>query len=359
MTPYLGGNNGIERDAARAGFYKRLGRGHDHHKTAWSIKCSKCPKEFGAYWNANTSPALMVKNLRVRQWDVGIGVRPLCPSCAHPRADKHPEPKPESQSFAPHIAELPRTKLAEAMVAAGVVLASNPQPPVPSYEELLDRVKLDVPGEVPPSQAAMIHANQQSAINVITEEVDGARTSRNEALAKTRQSNAELLEAQRARAAKAREIRSLRCEERRQRKIAKAAEEVARKLACPVNPTPPPQLSVPFVEIKMSNKPSPTPKITHAVFQQLDAVFDGAKRLYKHGWSDARVAKECGTSEDVVQYLRFETFGELAEDPRIQAIMDDIQLLSMQFDDVKKNTERAIRDLNSRVEQLRGVIARP
>lgn len=344
----------IESDAARAGFFKKRDTSHDQHRTAWAIKCAKCPKGFSTFWSPQTSPELMIKNMRVRRWDVGKGLQPLCPDCAHPSKSPVNKSLPVVFEDTPFIKPLPETKLAQALVDAGIALAAKPQPAPMTFEEVLDRVAI----EPPPSVQVAERAQKKIWLNIVTEEVTAGKVVLAEAIEKMQTAKEELLAAQQARAAVARAVRSQRCEERRQRKIAEAAAhlaEIARKNA---EPQPPIKLSVPFVEIKMSNKPSPTPKITHAVFQQLDAVFDGAKRLYKHGWTDAKVAKECGTSEDVVTYLRFETFGELAEDPRLQSIKDDIQLLEMQIADVKKNSDKAIRDLLSRVDQLQGSMPR-
>ncbi|HEY4356004.1 MAG TPA: hypothetical protein VGN16_09675 [Acidobacteriaceae bacterium] len=129
-------------------------------------------------------------------------------------------------------------------------------------------------------------------------------------------------------------------------------------LDLPTLPTPL-KLSGHHVEIKMSNKPNPSPKVAHAVFQALDTHFDGEKRRYTgNGWDDARVAKEAGTTEEIVAYLRNETFGALAEDPRVQKIADDLLLLEMQIEEVVTNSKRAFRDLNSRLDQLKAALAR-
>jgi hypothetical protein len=73
---------------------------------------------------------------------------------------------------------------------------------------------------------------------------------------------------------------------------------------------------------------APSPKLQRTVYALLDTVFDEEARRYKQGYSDAQVAKDCGTSEAVVAYLRHDAFGELAEDPRIAGLRDDVLQLT-------------------------------
>lgn len=102
----------------------------------------------------------------------------------------------------------------------------------------------------------------------------------------------------------------------------------------------------------MKNGLTPSPKITHAVFQLLDGVFDPLKRLYKSGYTDQRVAREAGTTEEIVAYLRNETFGALAEDPRISNMRDDLELLRMEAAETFAKLQKGIGELHSRLEQV-------
>lgn len=238
--------------ASNIGFTRRPG-GHDRHRIAWEIACSECGKKFSAYWNMNFRPEAMVKQMRVRRWDVGFGQRPFCPECAHPK-------KVKSEKPVDILHELPRTAFAQELVRASVeLIVKQPDSPILTLQSIPEPLKL----------------------------------------------------------------------------------------------------SEPHLEIKMSNKPSPSPKVSHAVFQTLDAHFDGDKRRYTgNGWDDARVAKEAGTTEEIVAYLRNETFGALAEDPRLEKIAEDITLLEMQFDEIAANSKKAFRDLHSRIDQVRASMGR-
>lgn len=308
----------IELEAARFGFTRQWGRGPEAQKAAWVINCSVCKMEFRAYWPAHVPTESMVKNMRMRHWDVGQGMRPLCPTCAHPTKDKSPAKKPEAQNFKPWEPPGKQFPVYHALLSAAERNARRAE----LKETLAD------------AEADLIEAEAHLVLK--QEECAAARRTRVQAAADAR--------------AKARVER-----------VKRKAEEIANRPP----PTPPrlwivpPNLHaaapmptvIPTVENPV-NKPNVAPKIMHAVFQQLDVVFDAQKRLYHSGWTDQRVAKECGTSDDVVTYLRYETFGELAEDPRIKSLRDDIALLGMQLDEVVKNSTSAIRDLTSRVDQM-------
>jgi hypothetical protein len=338
----------IETDAGRYGFYKKSGDGPERHKIAWAIKCSKCPMEFRAYWPPNTSPALMVKNMRVRHWDIGQGERPLCPTCAH-KKDRGPDPKP-AQQFEVHVPELPKTKITEELVREGLAYAARTVMPASLVRRLPPEPSAIKP--LPPSQQVMIEADGWVSLTRNLAIVDGLKAKLVEKREKLSDTQQRLFDARRERMEAARKVRQDK-EARRRDEIRVAAEAVAKKQYVPAAVAPP-RLSVPHVEIRMtdSKSPTPSPKIAHVVFQQLDAVFSAEKRLYNHGWTDQRVAKECGTSEDVVAYLRTETFGQLAEDPRISALRDDIALMGMEAERVRKEWEAQLHELRSRVEQM-------
>lgn len=351
----------IEADAERYGFYKRrLGMGHGHQTTAWVINCSKCPQEFRAYWSPNTSPALMVKNMRVRHWDVGLGERPLCPACAH-KKDRAPEKKP-AQSFDVHLHELPKTVMRDKLVDAAVVLGSALPAPLPlpiameqygKEKKWANEVHSNVVS-VPPSVQIMHNAacdSTRNALRARIEELVPEIAGKRERVAAAEQ---RVLEARQAKMEHARKVQQGKLA-RRDDEIRHQAEIVAQKKY--VEPTPAPKLSIPSVEIRMTDStlgkmPTPSPKITHIVFQQLDAIFDASKRLYNHGWTDQRVAQECETSEEVVAYLRRETFGELSEDPRITSLREDVRLMEMESEDITKRFNAQIAELRSRVDQM-------
>lgn len=221
----------IEEEAALYGFHKARDTANGIFKTGWQIRCSNCQRDYRANWGPDTSPSLMVKNMRVRKWDVARGERPLCPDCQHPHKAA-PMPKPE-QPVAEHCTPWPNTALARAFVQAAAV-------------EIVKRA--------PQAQ------EEEPKMNV-------------------------------------------------------------------------------------------APKIAREVFTGLDAYFDAKSRLYSNGYDDARVAKECGTTADVVAYLRREAFGELAADPRLDAIRKDTAALKIDIATALRVLEGRLRDMESRLDQ--------
>lgn len=95
-------------------------------------------------------------------------------------------------------------------------------------------------------------------------------------------------------------------------------------------------------------------KITRTVFSILEDRFDEAKRLYRDGWTDERTAKEAGTTVEIVQRLRREAFGELAEDPRVTAFKDDLALLRLDIEQAMLALGRRCDEMASRLTGLGG-----
>lgn len=84
------------------------------------------------------------------------------------------------------------------------------------------------------------------------------------------------------------------------------------------------------------NKPvqiGPDPKIARKIYALLDEHFDDHKRLYRGAWSDEAVAKKLDVSVEVVISIRRAAYGELSEDPKVQRLRDDIELLRMELDE--------------------------
>lgn len=311
----------IQDDAARLGFIKKR-LPPDYRNVVWLIRCSKCPREFQANWNPGTAPDLMKRNAHTRGWDVDYGMRPLCPDCAHSK-NKGPVAKPEHQSFERWMP--PQTLIFDKLLDASNKRSARAQLPA-LYDEI---AALD-------AEAAKAQAAKKAAQAELTE--------------------AEKLAAKQARMRHAQAMRALRLREEKERRERAALQAPAPALVTtPVVPAPQAVIAPQAEEVVMNmsaQQPTPTPKITHSVFQCLDGVFDANKRLYKNGFSDARVAKECGTSEQVVAYLRTETFGELAEDPRYSALRDDIDLLAMESAEMFAKLQKQLGDVRSRLEQL-------
>ena len=97
---------------------------------------------------------------------------------------------------------------------------------------------------------------------------------------------------------------------------------------------------------------TPSPKIMRAVFEGLAAYFNEKAHLYTGGYSDLKLAKEIGTSEDFVARLRRESYGELAEDPMITSLRNAINTLDMKMGQQASDNATYIRELRSRVEQM-------
>lgn len=311
----------VEEDAARLGLIKTR-VGPDFRTIRWHLKCSKCPADFAASWDAGMNPDAMARQLRKRQWDVGYGMRPLCPTCAHSK-DKGPVAKPEHQNFKRWVP--PGTLVFDRLLDAANKKAAETRRP-----QLVAELE-DVRGKL-----ADIRAERRAVREALTAE---AR-----------------LAGQQARAAYARKMRLERIVEERAKAalepFTSAPEQPAVQNDAPLNQTP--QVTQEPAAMQPTIKPviAPAPKISHAVFQCLDGVFDPAKRLYRSGYTDQRVAKECGTSQEVVAYLRTETFGQLAEDPRISAIRDDLELLRMEAAETFAKLQKQMGEISSRVEQL-------
>jgi hypothetical protein len=301
----------------------------DFRKMLWLLQCSKCPEQFSAHWGPGASPEAMAGQTRKRGWDVGYGMRPLCPKCAHHK-DKGPNPKPEHQSFARWIP--PQTAISAKLMDAALHRSVETQLPK-LRAEAIDAV-LD-----------FVEARAEKRA-LTAEEAEAARLAR-----------------QRASAAHARAMRNKRLADA---KLAGEAGEEALRLAklkerCGTEA--PADVIIPAPQVDdapqaqeessdMKNGMAPAPKISHAVFQSLDSVFDPIKRLYRSGYTDQRVARDCGTTEEVVAYLRTETFGALAEDPRLTSLRDDVELLRMESAETFAKLQKQLGEIASRVEQI-------
>lgn len=75
----------------------------------------------------------------------------------------------------------------------------------------------------------------------------------------------------------------------------------------------------------------PDPKLARKIYAALDDHFDETKRLYHGNATDATIAKEIGTSETIVARIRTEAYGELAEDPAIQSVRDQLEVMKLEI----------------------------
>jgi hypothetical protein len=71
----------------------------------------------------------------------------------------------------------------------------------------------------------------------------------------------------------------------------------------------------------------PNPIIMRRVITLLNDQFDMKTRLYRESYSDERVAKEAETSLEFVTTFRRGAYGELAEDPMISKLRDEVAAL--------------------------------
>ena len=97
-------------------------------------------------------------------------------------------------------------------------------------------------------------------------------------------------------------------------------------------------------EIINMSKPTaigPDPKIARKIYAALDEHFDDIKRTYHAGWSDERVAKELDVSQEIVINIRKSAYGELAVDPAIAKLTDDITLVRMEFEEAMGNMAKS------------------
>lgn len=79
--------------------------------------------------------------------------------------------------------------------------------------------------------------------------------------------------------------------------------------------------------VEEANMTDPSPRVLRPIFALLDEHFDEPSHRYREGWSDEKIAKEVGTTRDLVVKMRRESYGELADDPRIAALREEIELL--------------------------------
>jgi hypothetical protein len=115
--------------------------------------------------------------------------------------------------------------------------------------------------------------------------------------------------------------------------------------------------------------PQPVPaiqsnaKVTRRVIVALEEHFDDEKKLYRDGYSDERIAKEEDASIDFVKKYRRDAYGELAVDPEIAKLTEDIKAMeelftsqlntfSGQLQTLERSFAQQIGELKGRVDRL-------
>jgi hypothetical protein len=106
----------------------------------------------------------------------------------------------------------------------------------------------------------------------------------------------------------------------------------------------------------------PDPKIARKIYAMLDDHFNETKRVYNTGWDDAKVAKELDLSVTIVERIRREAYGELAENPEITVLKDDVAFLRLEVQEavtkITKATAATINEFNAKLVELENRLAR-
>ena len=104
------------------------------------------------------------------------------------------------------------------------------------------------------------------------------------------------------------------------------------------------------------NAPGPDPKIARRIYNLLEEHFHEETKRYRTGWDDARIASEIGTALMLVERIRREAYGELAVDPAVAALKDDLDMLRLEWDEAITNLGKAyvakMASLEARLSQL-------
>jgi hypothetical protein len=102
----------------------------------------------------------------------------------------------------------------------------------------------------------------------------------------------------------------------------------------------------------------PNPVIMRRVITLLNDQFDMKTRLYREGYSDERVAKEAETSPEFVTTFRRGAYGELAEDPMISKLREEVAALkALQLEELAKMRavfEAQTKELDYKLARLTG-----
>lgn len=134
------------------------------------------------------------------------------------------------------------------------------------------------------------------------------------------------------------------------RKAAKVSEKEISKewaMALPIKTSAPPVQAI-----------GPNPIIMRRVITLLNDHFDMKTRLYANGWSDEIIARNAETSPDFVTTFRRSAYGELAEDPMISKLRDDVaalkELLEQEAIKFRAQWEAQIKELDYKLARIIG-----
>lgn len=106
----------------------------------------------------------------------------------------------------------------------------------------------------------------------------------------------------------------------------------------------------------VSSPAKPTPaaiKGQARMFGLLQTHFNGDDGVFAVGWSDEKIATECGLSADLVTAVRCEAFGELKEPPEIAQLSRDIEALAQLIDEAIQPLRNELGQLKQRHAEIR------
>jgi hypothetical protein len=102
---------------------------------------------------------------------------------------------------------------------------------------------------------------------------------------------------------------------------------------------------------------APALRLQRRVMALLEAHFDDTAGAYRNGYSDARVAEETEAAVTAVERIRADAFGALAEDPRIAALREELELLSMVYEEERTRITGELKRLDATIEEQRAILA--
>jgi hypothetical protein len=95
-------------------------------------------------------------------------------------------------------------------------------------------------------------------------------------------------------------------------------------------------------------------KISRRVITLLNEHFDTDKRLYSLGWSDERIRQEADASLDFVIKTRRDAYAELAENPEVSNLREDIKALEDLMSQSHSELTKKLDELKARMDRLIG-----
>lgn len=109
-----------------------------------------------------------------------------------------------------------------------------------------------------------------------------------------------------------------------------------------------------------SEKLGPDPKLARRIYAKLDEVFDERKRIYQPGWNDTKVAADLNVSMQIVENIRREAYGELAEQPEVTAAKFEITKLRADMEKTESELvdfiQQSLQPFRERIVQLEATL---